>query len=346
MVYGPIYDGGKSRTAGTGDLAGYARETGERLLDDLQHAEALSSNWADEELGYALLSCAMDRALARLAATGCWGKDNQLASGELWTVAGHLLDVSWLQHCARFKPRGYAGDFEMFERFWRRECVDHPLGKLFDRLFQGQAAVEAVRGRTEQIGAAIAERCVTVAAERQFHLVSVGCGPALDVRCALQSLLERQRSQLRLTLLDLDEAAVEHARQSLTALVAPQQIHVLRENLFRLADKPRSAALLDGADMLVCSGLFDYLPDEAAQKLLRLFWERLAEGGLLLIGNFAPHNPTRAYMEWIGNWYLIYRTAEELFELGLTAGVPRSCLTLGAERLGIDLFLAATKSGV
>lgn len=342
MVLGPLYGHDSGKPPPT-DLAAYVRGTGEQLLADLQRADSLSAGWYDDQVGYALLACAMDRALARLAATGCWGKDNQLPSGELWAVAGAWLEVSWLQHRARFKPRGYAGDFEMFERFWQRECVEHPLGRLFDRYFQAQAAVEAVRARTEQIGAALVERCLETPAHKPFHVVSVGCGPALDVRWALGSLEEARRRQFRITLVDIDGAALEHAQSHLSALVSPEQVRPVRENLYRLADKPSAADALAGADFLFCAGLFDYLPDESAQKLLQLFWDRLAREGRLLVGNFAPHNPTRAYMEWLGNWYLIYRTADELASLGAAAGLPASRLTVGAERLGIDLFLTCEK---
>jgi hypothetical protein len=121
------------------------------------------------------------------------------------------------------------------------------------------------------------------------------------------------------------------------------QLLGVRDNLYRLADKPKSAALVQGADFLVCPGLFDYLPDEAATKLLRLFWTGLAPGGMLLVGNFAPHNPTRAYMEWVGDWRLIYRTTKELTRLAEAAEIPRKSFHVGAERLGIDLFLVAEK---
>ncbi|MGH7136992.1 MAG: class I SAM-dependent methyltransferase [Pirellulales bacterium] len=341
MVYGPRHPE-KAEKFSSAELAAYARRTGERLVAELRRAESLSAQWADEEVGYALVSCAMDRTLARLAATGCWGKDNQLPSGEFWAVAGGWLEVSWLQHRARFKPRGYAGDFEMFERFWRRECVDHPLGRLFDRYFQGQAAVEAVRARTEAIGAALVECCLSSSVAHPFHIASVGCGPAIDLRCALDCLGQGRR-ELRVTLLDLDQAALDHAAHKLSSASSRPQINAVRENLYRLTDKPPAAALLAGADFLVCSGLFDYLPDDAALGLLKLFWKQLAPGGTLLVGNFAPHNPTRAYMEWIGNWYLIYRTADELARLGQTAGLPVAQLMIGAERLGIDLFLSCKK---
>lgn len=325
------------------ELAALARDTGERLAEELARAADLSAGWANDEIGYPLVARALDRALARLAATGCWGKQNQLPSGEFWAAAGELLDVSWLQHQARFKPRGYAGDFEMFDRFWRRECCEHPLGRLFDRYFQAQAAVEAVRGRTELLAAAIVERCLACDPGQPFHVASIGCGPAIEVALAAQALQLARPCQLRCTLLDLDSDALAHARQRLAACLAADQVATLRENLYRLADKSRAASLLDGVDFLCCSGLFDYLPDEAARKMLAFFRQRLSLGGTLIVGNFAPHNPTRAYMEWLGNWYLLYRTADELANLARSAGIPAANFVVSAERLGIDQFIEATR---
>ena len=97
-------------------------------------------------------------------------------------------------------------------------------------------------------------------------------------------------------------------------------------------------------DFLVCPGLFDYFDDEAAVANLAMFWDRLAEGGLMLVGNFAPHNPTRAYMEWVANWYLTYRSPEEMRKLALAAGIPKEAFTVGSDRTGANLFLTAQKA--
>jgi len=218
------------------------------------------------------------------------------------------------------------------------------LGLQFDNYFQQQAAVDAVRARTDQIAAAIATRSLmTEGANRPFRVASVGSGPAIDIERAAKLLSEPRRRRLAVTLLDLDAEALEHASGRLAAWLQAEQLILVRDNLFRLADKPGAAAGLAGADMLICTGLFDYLPDEPAKGLLRLFWQQLAPEGMLLVGNFAPHCPTRAFMEWIGNWYLIYRTAEDLARLAEQAGIPAPCVRIGAERLGIDLFLCAKK---
>jgi len=321
-----------------------ARAAAHALLYDLERAAKWSEDWADQSLGFALVQNGMDRCLNRLARTGCWGRVNQMPSNEFWAIAGSWLQLGSLQERARSKPRGYAGDYEMFVQFFEGYCVDHPLGRLFDRYFQSQVAVEAVRSRTQQIAAALAARCLAADGDKPFRIVSVGCGPGLDVELALRWLPAQKRNQAHIALLDLDEDAVEHACSRINGLLSAAQVVGRRDNLYRLATKPKILALLDGADFLVCSGLFDYLPDAAAVSLLRAFWQNLSHRGALLVGNFAPHNPTRAYMEWLGNWYLTYRTRNELLELAEEAGIPPDCISVGAERLGVDLFICADKA--
>jgi len=74
--------------------------------------------------------------------------------------------------------------------------------------------------------------------------------------------------------------------------------------------------------------------------MLAEFWRQLAPGGTAFVFNFAD-NATRAYMEWFGNWYLIYRNREELSSLAVAANI--SNWSLGVEPLGIALYLALHK---
>jgi hypothetical protein len=192
----------------TGDaLLAAVRDAAERLARDLRRAESLTGGWADEKRTDALVDAALSACLRRLAATGCWGEANRAPSGELWRIAGPLLEVGWLQHRARFKPLGYAGDFEMFERICRQTCCGHPLGRAFDRFFLAQAAPQAVRARTQETTAALVAHCFAGDAG-EYRVVSVGSGPAIDVRDAVSLLPPERRERLRVTLVDIDPRAV------------------------------------------------------------------------------------------------------------------------------------------
>jgi len=323
-------------------LAEVARQVAENLVAALELAERQTDRWTNELLADALIDQAMSTCMAKLSRTGCWGRDNQIPSGELWRIAEKWLEVGVLQERARNKPLGYAGDFLMLDWIIRWQCCEHPLGRFFDRFFQRQAAPEAVRARTLMAAGAIAEG-VLAHGGKEFQVASVGVGPGADVAEAAAMLPHSHRDMLRITLLDLDESGLKFAADQVRRHIAHDHVVTLRDNLFRLARNKAVAESLYGANFILCTGLFDYLEDEAAAGLLCLFWQSLAPGGHMLVGNFAPHCPTRAYMEWIGNWYLNYRTAEQLAALGDGAEIPREHCSVFAERLGIDWFFSARK---
>ena len=345
MVLGPTWreTDGPALPPDDARLLATVRAAGEQLVERLRAAEDLTEHWSRRELTEGLVDAALSECLALLAATGCWGQANQLPSSELWRIAGPVLEVGVLQHCARFKPHGYAGDYEMLARICEDFCCDHPLGRAFDRYFQNQAAPQAVRSRTQQTAAALAADCLA-RDSGTYRVASVGSGPAIDVGRALAMLPEERRGDVRVRLLDLDPAALDFAKKRLEPLLADGALRCVRTNLFRLAQHSESSDELGSPDLLICSGLFDYLQDDAAVGMLGHFWRRLAEGGTLLVGNFVPHNPSRAYMEWIGNWYLTYRTVAAMERLGAGAGIPPECVKIGSERLGVDLFLLARKA--
>lgn len=324
------------------DVLDTVRAVATDLVARLHEAERLTGGWQDDRLADALVEAALSEALVRLAETDCWGEANRLPSSELWRIAGPMLEVGSLQNHARFKPHGYAGDHEMLGRICEPSCCAHPLGRIFDRYFLRQAAPAAVRARTRHTA-------VTLVAHRlrsprtPYRVASVGAGPALDVCQAIDALPEDSLSGMEVRLLDLDPNALEAATKRLEPRLGGASLACVRTNLVRLAQGPRGAKDLQTPDFLVCAGLFDYLDDGAAADLLSFFWRQLAEGGVLLVGNFAPHNPSRAYMEWIGNWYLKYRTAAAMEDLGTSAGIPPGHFRVGCEDTGVDLFLVARK---
>ncbi len=343
MAFDPLSGTPRSSNLSNEEVAAIARDAAEKLLADLSHAETLSDSWQNEELAQLLVDHAISECLNCLASTGLWGEANQLPSSVFWKTAGPVLEVGWLQHRARTKPLGYAGDHEILARMWGNVCCDHPLGRLFDHYFLALAAPRAVRARFEHVASTLVARCLSHAGPN-YRVVSIGSGPGVDIQTVLSALPRGEREKVHVTLLDLDPEALEHASGRILEFLPEKNLICRRENLFRLASNASLAAELAGTDLTICTGFFDYLRDDVATEMLRLFWQCLAPGGQMLVGNFAPHNPTRAYMEWIGNWYLTYRTADELRDLAVQADIPADQFSIQTERTGADLFLVAEKA--
>jgi len=284
----------------------------------------------------AACAAALDQCLARLKPLELWGPDNRLPSSELWNRCGHYLARGWLQNQARTKPRGYAGDYEMLARIYEQRQVDDPLGRAFDRYFQYEAAPRAVRNRMRMMADWIVESISQT--KRPIQVAVVGSAFGLEVRDALLRMTETARRPVRVVLLDLDPAAIEFARRQLAPLLADRQLTADSANLFRLSERPRLGEALQDSHLIFCPGLFDYLDEASAIAMLRCLYARLAPHGRLVVFQFAPHNPSRAYMEWFGNWYLLYRDASQFHRLISTAELNAGAVQLGSEPIGIGLY--------
>jgi extracellular factor (EF) 3-hydroxypalmitic acid methyl ester biosynthesis protein len=322
------------------------------LREQLSAVEAKLVAVCDEEAAFRQVESAINDCLTELESTGLWGVENRIPSSVLWNEVGEILCRGWLQNQARIKPRGYAGDYEMLARIYENRLCDDPLGRLFDRYFQEQAAPQAVRNRMRMMRDWIAEwvrqrgqenREQETGSRRPLQVAIVGSAFGSEVGDAVRMMTSDERQHLAIALFDMDPAALEFARQQLEPLLPAKRLRIVPTNVFRLAERTRLAEPLAGTDLLLCPGLFDYLDDGQAAAILRVFWERLSPGGRMEVFQFAPHNPTRAYMEWLGNWYLVYRDAEQLRSLANSAGIPLESATISSEPLGVNLLLTAVR---
>ena len=116
-----------------------------------------------------------------------------------------------------------------------------------------------------------------------------------------------------------------------------------RVNLGRVTRNQALLQRLKGADLISCSGLMDYFETSDVVDIARVLGSHLAAGGKLILFNFSTDNPSRLYMEWIGNWYLIHRTIGDLTEIGRQAGFDASQLSVACDDTGVNLYLTAVR---
>ena len=67
--------------------------------------------------------------------------------------------------------------------------------------------------------------------------------------------------------------------------------------------------------LVYAAGLFDYLEDEVAKRLVQRMWAMTLPGGRVMIANFMPDIPDVGYMEAFMDWWLIYRDSAQVREL-------------------------------
>ena len=99
-------------------------------------------------------------------------------------------------------------------------------------------------------------------------------------------------------------------------------------------------------DLIYCAGLFDYLSDEICKRLMNIFYGSLAPGGLLIATNVSDamnaSRPFRYSMEYILDWYLIYRNGPNVKDLAPDEAQPDEVAVI-SEDTGVNLFIEVRK---
>ncbi len=264
-----------------------------------------------------------------------------------------LMLVSPFANRAFNKPLGYAGDYQMVDMMIRSPREGDTLfAKIINIWLLGQSPAQAHRNRVDHLEHKLIEETVRCRASgKGAKIFNLGCGPAAEV----QRFFEGQHigAHADLTLVDFNEETLQHLQKKLEAINRrlPEPV------MFRMVKKSVNQILKEGArslkivptekyDYIYCAGLFDYLSDNVCKQLMNIFYEMLAPGGLLLATNATDvlnsSRPFRYSMEYILDWYLIYRDKEQFAVLAPDLA-DKDDVTVTVEGTGANLFLEVRK---
>lgn len=260
-----------------------------------------------------------------------------------------LLGVPFM-HRTFTKPLGYAGDYEMVNMMLRDSYEGGSVyTKALNTWFVAQAPAEAHRNRIDYLAKRLSEIIAqTTVAGRRARVASLGCGPAHEIQRLMATCDYTGRADF--TLIDFNDETLAYAAEQITRVAQRTGqrcgINLMRRSVMqilkeaqRTARKPTESLY----DFVYCAGLFDYLPDNIAQRITNVLFEWLAPGGLFVSTNVAPNNPRRHTMSLIMDWHLIYRTADQMNLLTPERKRREDC-EIKADPTGVNVFLEARKN--
>lgn len=121
------------------------------------------------------------------------------------------------------------------------------------------------------------------------------------------------------------------------------RIRLIEANLVHLA-LGRYKLDLSDQDLIYSIGLIDYFNDKLVVKLLNWIYDRLRPGGKVIVGNFHPRNPSKAFMDYLLDWKLIYRNEEDMDGLFSNSAFGRPPTRIRFEEEKINLFAECIRS--
>lgn len=269
-------------------------------------------------------------------------EDQALAVEFIREQVGHYFWGAPFAARAYFKPRGYAGDYEMMNHLYRADITGRTLfDQCVHKFFLGEPPGAAVKNRGVYLAGKLQEMFKANAGKGPLKIISVASGPAFEQQAFLQNCKEFHGTQASFTCLDQDEESLKHAQRQIGSIERFVKSG-FNFNFKNLAIRNVIAAGLPdaGYDLIYSAGLFDYLTDPVAQMAAQKMMASLKPGGKLIIGNFSTNNNWAPLMELILDWNLIYRSKEDLERLFKPLG---SKIHVETEPLGVNLFAVIEK---
>jgi len=232
------------------------------------------------------------------------------------------------------KPRGYSGDAVLIDYIYRlKPCTvaDSYIGRELNGLIEHTGSSHAVRWRSNHVAEEIQK--LQSKLDRKIDVISVASGHLRE----LAYISEANTKINRFVCIDQDEQSNQVVRNTYShhpfVEVIDQSInHVLKRKL-------------DGQefDFIYSSGLFDYLNDKVASKMIEILYTNLRPGGTMIIPNFLKGITEKAYMETFMKWNLIYRDEEDMQRLCASLNLSPNQKELYYDDMKRVVYLRITK---
>jgi extracellular factor (EF) 3-hydroxypalmitic acid methyl ester biosynthesis protein len=260
---------------------------------------------------------AVDRVTDRLS-------EVRIQAGERWPEVVAAIRASKLSqighqcpftHHAFSRPRGYPGDALLLDwiyrdfRIVRRPDEGSLAAKLYRRTNSSLPST-AVRWRRQHLAHLIDE---AAAAKPRARVLAIAAGHLreADLSIALQRGKLAELVALDQDAKSLDEIDRSYIAQGMPVSTVCAPIRDVISGRYRVED----------FDLIYSAGLYDYLDAPTAQRLTQKLFAGLTSGGKLVVTNFLYGTPDLGWMESLMDWYLIYRTQDEVnaFANGIAA---------------------------
>lgn len=238
------------------------------------------------------------------------------------------------------KPFGYAGDFKIIDDIYQNNPIVTGFDRLFDNYFQMSAISIAVRNRKDDFKKIITN-FIKKRQGQKLRIMDLASGPCRELHEIL-CLDAHLCKEVIFDCYDNDYRAIEYARNLLSGY---HNINFIKENAVRIALKNNISSLIDKEyDFIYATGLFDYFGERLGIALVRNLKKILKPNGIIAISTMRDKysNPSVHYMEWVGDWNLIYRNDEEFKKIFLEAGARREELRIQYEQQGIMQYIIAS----
>lgn len=235
------------------------------------------------------------------------------------------------------KPLGYAGDFKIIDDIYQNQPKTAGFDGLWDHYFMQMTAAKATRERKEDLKKIIYD-FIKDYKNRNIRIMNLGSGPTREIKELLEADNEKNFSKVIFDCYDFEIKAIDYARYLLDGV---NNVNFFQKDAIRIAlRKDIKEEIPYNYDFIYSTGLFDYIDTRVAVRLVNNLKKLLKKDGIMVIANFGDkyNNSSAGLMEWVTEWYLIYRTEDEFRKIFIDASFLAEDLRITYQQNKVILY--------
>jgi len=232
------------------------------------------------------------------------------------------------------KPRGYAGDATLMDFAYGHSSIEihiRDVDNTGKQLYQVTASApqsQSARLRVHFIAEQIKQFCLE---NEKVSIASYASGHGRELEFLSD---DTQEVIQHFFAIDSDQNSIEELKNVRTNY----PIEGICKNALRVKFEKS-----DRANFVYSLGLFDYLDDRSAKKILENMWSSVAPGGKLVVANLAHNAANIAYCEAVMDWWMITRSSSDMLELAKFVTELGYVKCYNVHRLGCFYYLEIFK---
>ena len=229
----------------------------------------------------------------------------------LWFFLSDLVEIN---RFIRHKPLGYAGDFMIMNYFYDY-CCEYLGESSYEKSINSYTCNIPIAFSVVERKDFFKEKILeTLRTKDSIKILSIASGSARE----LTELVEEGKitKPLYFDCLDSEVEVFQNIKNTLQKANPEDSKYLnIRFNNESFLDLIKGKPILNlfkKYDMVYSSGLFDYLNDRIARRLIARLFDFLDDEASLFVTNAKDDSNYQAYYEMLGGWKLIHRTEEEV----------------------------------
>jgi len=226
-----------------------------------------------------------------------------------------ILSCDFFKHIYD-KPLGYAGDFRLIN-FIYDNYDKIRAGTTFNQLLQQYSGQMPITLSNVERKTYFKKKVMGYekSKKKNIKIASIVCGPAREIIEPIHELMLKKNYKFHL--LDFEPRALDHILIELKKvnqnLIRNIEVNLIHEDVLAMIRGKNKEKDFKDFDFIYSLGLFDYLRDKMASRLISALFSKLAIGGTLIVTNAnedtAYHRP---YYELLAEWTFFHRSRDTM----------------------------------